>query len=407
MSSKQLETQSLKVKVLLVLLIFTPLIYSMDNDPYRAYKVITIGVLFLLIATPNLLRKSLWISNGLFYIIPLTLFIAVQPIFVQGALIGYNLNYIVVLLSCFIPSLYLSSLNFDRIPNLDTFIQKLLEILFVVAVVSLVISIFTGYGEFYLGDGVLQRRAFAWLGDSFSPVMVFFLYYYSFMRMKSRAIISAICLLFVMQAKMAMGVAILGYLTYKWIFGSNLVRISIAAIIAVLIFSAEIIYGEITSGIHNYDFTFNNRLLSYQAALEFFKSSPLFGVGANQTFKLLTTGFDPSILKSYESNMAFYEFYQIHNSYLRILAELGFVGFIFLLAFVVAIVRRSFFILKSVRVLKSSENRSLTMACCLWLISFVLFYQTTGWFEPGHPQLAWLVCFLTLRNLTFRKNYYK
>jgi hypothetical protein len=40
----------------------------------------------------------------------------------------------------------------------------------------------------------------------------------------------------------------------------------------------------------------------------------------------------------------------------------------------------------------------------LWVISFLLFYQTTGWFEAGHPQLSWLLLFSTLSRVFSRRS---
>ena len=80
------------------------------------------------------------------------------------------------------------------------------------------------------------------------------------------------------------------------------------------------------------------------------------------------------------------------------LAELGLIGFLLFAGFCVTIIRQSFTVLASAHASPRGDSRALLMACALWLISFVLFYQTTGWFEPGHPQLAWLMCFLTLMN---------
>lgn len=396
--SHQTKSRFITTKILLLLLIFTPLIYSVDGDQYRAYEIVIVGLLFLMIAPPNLLRVSLWIHTGIIYILALVLIIAIQPIFVEGAKFLYNINYIVALISSFIPSLYLSSFHSDRSSGDDSVIQKSLGVLFVITVTSLAISFAAGIGEVYTSEGVLSRRAFAWLGDSFSPVMVFFLYYYIFMRSMIRVIIAMTCLLIIMQAKMALGMAIIGYLIYQLIFGRKRIRLVAASIITLGLLASPILLRAISPYFHNLEYSFNNRLLSYESALVYFQSSPLFGVGANQTFTLLSNGFDLTDLGRYTNDLAYYEFFQIHNSFLRILAELGIVGFIIFLIFCLAIIRRSYFVLKIAYVLPLSETRSLLMACALWLISFVLFYQTTGWFEAGHPQLSWIICFLTIMN---------
>jgi hypothetical protein len=48
-------------------------------------------------------------------------------------------------------------------------------------------------------------------------------------------------------------------------------------------------------------------------------------------------------------------------------------------------------------------QRAIVQASSLWVIAFVLFYQTTGWFEAGHPQLSWLLLFSTVSSMFSRR----
>jgi O-antigen ligase len=281
------------------------------------------------------------------------------------------------------------------------FIHRSLELLFKVCVVSLSVSAIFGLGEVYTQGGELQQRAFSWLGDSFSPVMIFFLYYYTFRKKKIEFLLSLACIVVIMQAKMAIIMAVLGYFFYLFLFSQPVKRLFLTAALAIILLTLPMLFEIAVNNIHNFEYSLNNRLFSFNASLHFFWSSPLFGVGINQTFKLLTNDFDVTSLELYVSDIKYYEILQIHNSFLRILSELGVFGFLFFAAFCIVIVRRSYFILISVQLLPLDNTRALLMACSLWLISFVLFYQTTGWFEPGHPQLAWLICFLTLMNFAY------
>jgi O-antigen ligase len=402
MDQAHTASQSSVVKFLLTLLILTPLIYSNDGDNYRAYKVVIVGMLFLLIATPKLHRLALWVRSGTAYVLAIALLIAIQPAFVDGAEILYNLNFLVALLSCFLPTLYLSNCQPARARAGIAFVHKPLGFLFGISVISLLVSAFTGVGEVYTQDGELQIRAFAWLGDSFSPVMVFFLYYYAFGRKAIGVLLAAGCIVTVMQAKMAILMAVLGYLVYLLLFGRWKTRLFLTAVIALSVLVLPAMFEMVVGIIPNFEHSLNNRLLSFDAGWTYFWSSPWFGVGANQTFTLLSKNFDVTTLFRFDKDLPYYEFFQIQNSFLRILAELGLIGFLLFIAFCAVIVRRSYAVLVSAHALPPGNSRTLSMACALWLISFVLFYQTTGWFEPGHPQLMWLICFLTLMNFYIR-----
>lgn len=386
------------VRLLLALLIFSPLVYSEDGDPYREYEVVIVGMLFLLIAIPNMYRLRPRVRSCMAYVLAIACWILLQPVFVESASLIYNLKFIVVFLACFLPSLYLSNCNPLRAPAGVAFVSKGLWFLFALSVASLVVSSVTGLGEVYSDRDSFQQRAFSWLGDSFSPVMAFFLYYFAFRRNALGVLLSATCLVFVMQAKMATGMATFGYLIYLFTFGKRTTRLFLFAALVLTVLFLPVVYELAAANIHNFEYSLNNRFLSIDAGLAFFQSSPWFGVGANQTFTLLSGGFDVTALDRFDSELLFYQFFQIHNSFIRIMAELGLIGFLLFAAFCMAIIRQSHAVLTSAHAMPRGDSRALLMACALWLISFVLFYQTTGWFEPGHPQLSWLICFLTLMN---------
>lgn len=396
-----------RTKLQLALLIFSPLVYSVDGDPYRAIEVVIVGMLSLLIAIPNMYRLTPSVRSGMAYVLAIAFLIAVQPAFVERASFIYNLQFIVVLLACFLPSLYLSNCNPIRAAGGIVFVYKALRGLFGVSLVSLIVSSVAVVGEVYTEGGAFQQRAFSWLGDSFSPVMVFFFYYHLFRRNAIGVLLSAACIVIIMQAKMAIGMATLGYLIYLFMFGKRTFRLFLAAVVALGVLFLPVIFKLAAANIHGFEYTLNTRLFSFDAGWAFFQSSPWFGVGANQTFSLLSEGFDVTAFDRFDSDLPFYEFFQIHNSLIRMLAELGLVGFLLFAAFCMAIIRQSQAILASAHASPRSDSRALLMACALWLISFVLFYQTTGWFEPGHPQLSWLITIFTLMKFTSRSIIYQ
>jgi len=383
----------ISTRLLLLLLIFSPLIYSIDGDPYREYELIGVALTFLIIAIPKITGQKFLFKSGLNFMLAIVLLIGVQPFFLEAVRLNDSLKFIIVLLASFLPMLYFSKPNPHRAEVNIFFIVNSLKALFAISVISLFISYFFGLGEVYI-EG--SKRAFAWMGDSFSPVIIFFLYYYYFKKSALGIFLSIACILFIMQAKMAIIMAVFGLLFFTYLFGNRSKKLLVGIFIAFGILTLPFLLDLASKNIHNFDYSFNNRLLSFASAWDFFISSPWLGVGANKTLALLIDGFDVSGLSNFDSGKPFYEFVQIHNSFLRVLAELGLLGCLFFLAFCLKILQQSLNVLKLAQNMPHNEMRTIMMACSLWIISFVLTYQTTGWFEPGHPQLSWLICIFTL-----------
>jgi len=392
---------------MLSFLIFSPLVFSVDGDPYRAYEVVSIGLLFTLIKMSEMEKMALFCKSGIPYIIGITGLIIIQPALLKTAEFFFNVKIATTFIACFVPVLFFSNCDAKATTNQVKFIAKALNLVFTIVLVSLALSYTTSIGETH-GEG-LFRRAFAWLGDSFSPVMAFFFYYFAFQNKLIKAAIAALCVIFIMQAKMCAAMMALGYLTYLLIISGFMSRlqklflyigIGCCVSIGVILFTSQQDYFKDAS--NSSTLSWNTRLLSCEAGLAFFRLSPWLGVGANQTFTLLDKEFDIKELDSFEKEALFFEVHQVHNSFIRVLAELGIVGFLLFVGFCIAIISESYAVLVETYPLPRSDLRALLMACGLWLISFVLFYQTVGWFEPGHPQLAWLVCFLTLMNFCIK-----
>lgn len=392
---------------MLGLLIFSPLFLSVDGDPYRAYEVASIGLLFMLIKIFKMGNVKLCFKFGIPYIIGIAVLTIIQPALLESAGLFFNIKIATTLIACFVPLQALSNCDVKETANEVKFITSALNFVFIIAIVSLVFSYTTGIGEVH--DEGLNRRAFAWLGDAFSPVMAFFFYYFTFRNKLISAAIVALCIIFIMKAKMCILMVALGFLAHLLIIFKSLstsrrlvcfIAIGCSVSIGVILFITA--QDFLTKDVNSMSLSRNNRLLSLEAGLAFFRSSPWLGVGANQTFTLLNSGFDIEALDSYDKSTSFFEINQVHNSFIRVLAELGIGGFLLFVGFCIAIISESYAVLVKTYPLPQSDLRALLMACGLWLISFVLFYQTVGWFEPGHPQLAWLVCFLTLMNFSIK-----
>jgi O-antigen ligase len=385
-------------RLLLVLLVVSPLLYADDTSTVRTLQVGLVGLLFLGLAMPPLFSVALWGRSGVAWMLALALLILQQPALVAGAGVLFNLKWLVFFLLCFVPVLCLADRRTVDVQRDSAFVRRWLNRVFLLCAGSLIVSAFTGAGEVFLEAGPLQRRAFAWLGDSFPPVMVFFFFFYLFARRPFSTLLAALCIVLVMQAKMAVGMAVLGLLGYLVLTSRSAGKALFLGAIGAGVLLLPALPDILSANLHNFDYSVNNRLLSFNAGLEFFLSSPWFGVGANQTFTYLSAAATSTGAALEDAGIPYYEFNLIHNSLLRVLAEMGLTGGLVFLALCWAIVRRSAIQLRAAHATPHGERRALVMACALWLLSFVVFHQTTGWFVPGDPQLSWLVTFLALMN---------
>lgn len=385
-------------KPLLALLIFSPLVYSMDGDPYRAFEVVFVALVFLAVGSPGALALRHWVGSGVGWVLPVLLLILVQPLLVPGLSSFFNLKFALALAACAVPALCIGAAALEPRANEVAFVARSLRRLLAITTVSLLFSAVTGLGEVYAEGGRLQQRTFSWLGDGFAPVMVFLFYYHVLAKRLVGAMLAVACVALLMQAKMAIGMAVFGWLVYVAITGGYLARTLLIGALAAGAVAAPALLTFLSTNLHNFDHSANNRLLSFYAGFGFFLSSPWLGIGVNQSFARLSgSGFEGAE-DLIASGIPFYDFYQIHNAFLRTLAEMGIVGSCLLLALCATIVARSYRCVRTMHAEPPGERRSITLACALWLISFILFHQTTGWFEPGNPQLTWMFALLALMN---------
>ncbi len=375
----------------MTLALIAPLLYANDGDPYRAYEVALIGMLLLLIAVTCNDSFTFRRAPGNTWIALIVLYVAVQPLFGAGDAV-FNVKYALALLMAFAPLFALQALG-PYGPQGRRYCDRVLRMIFWLMATSIVVSYATGAGEVFEGASLLQRRAFGWLGDSIGPAFVFFAFYFMFARRRIGLAAALLCLL-LMQAKMSILMLLLGLLVLfllrqrrnKLVVGSGL---AFALLVA---YSSPLWFGWLAKvAINNLDYSINNRLLSFAAGLLYFQRSPVFGVGVDQTTALLFNEFDLRSLASFSEGTVYYEVLQIQNTFIRTAAELGIVGLILLVGLCVAILREAFRVLMLETALPYRAIAPLAAASALWLVTFIVFHQTTGWFQTGHPQLAWLV----------------
>ena len=289
---------------------------------------------------------------------------------------------------------------------------------------QLLSSYLFNFGETYIySDG--STRAFGFLSDSISPVIAFFVIKNLLEHRHYRFVIAFFCLM-ITGGKMAIIMAIIMffYMLYvckgrkfsvkKYLFlgfvGYLILQIlsislsegyenksSPSSSIAVKIFDAGYLQKKLSHLYGDYINAGGNRLFSIIAAIEIFQQNPVVGIGVNKSMGFISSlddGF-PFIEDFSISNadQIWAGVKQIHNPTFRIMAEMGGIGLFLFWLVCIGILMIPFAYIRRIRKEKNKPINACVLASALWVIVFVLFHQTTGWFEPGHPQLIWLfVC---------------
>ncbi|WP_163848991.1 O-antigen ligase family protein [Pseudooceanicola aestuarii] len=370
------------------LFFLSPLIYSMDNDPWRAWEVLILGGLF-----------SIWFLHRRVGPVPrgeitlactYALLLLVQQIAIPGGTFSFGLKFLVATLAAFLPFWVLRATHWN-ISELMAPLARGVEVLAILATLSIMVSFALGIGEYSQG-GFLGRRAFAWLGDSFTPVLVFPICYFLLQR---RGLAAAFCLLALLMTGGKAGLVMLLAASALLILigtGSPILRLGLGAALLILLLLPRDVQ-EAFQNIRNFQFSLNNRLFSLQIGLEYARESPFWGIGINRG--LGSVGPDVDVLARSLGVTQFFPVNQIHNAYVRTLAETGIPGLMLLLSLVAIWLRNACRGIAAARRLAPCPERSFLLASSVWVICFVLVYQTTGWFLHGHPQLCWLLIFTT------------
>jgi O-antigen ligase len=388
------------IKVFFLLLFFSPLLYAFDNDDLREEKILAVAAAATLFLCIYAVWRRLFISN-IKEIIVIFLFaslVIVQQFFIDNGTAAFGIKYAVVLLATFIPYWVADTLRLG--PEIKKTATFAIGLLFLVTVITISVSYVFGLGEVYVEGNAV--RAFGWLGDSFTPVIVFLAIYYYF---QSKYLFAAVAFGMLLmtggKAAMFMLIATPGVLIFSKASTKVKATVAVGCLISLLVLfraAAPIVEKLIESPALQY--SFNTRLLSVYNGLNYFVGAPATGVGINQSMKFVDV--DSASLANDLKVDSYYEVYQIHNAVIRTAAETGVVGLALLLMFFYLLLSSAYRRLRGAEYLTDPSGRAIVQASSLWVISFVLFYQTTGWFEAGHPQLSWLLLFSTLSSVFFR-----
>jgi hypothetical protein len=386
------------------LLILLTLLDSFNFLEWREEEVLAVAAVAALFFV-MLMKKSLLISN-LREIVIVVLFsslVIAQQYFVTDGSFVFGIKYALVLLATFIPYWIARTLGGNRTPGLERTVVNAIGLVFLVTTITVFASYFFGEGEVYIQPSGFTR-AFGWLGDSFPPVIVFFVFYYFFRKKYLIAGLSMMVLLMTV-AKSAFLMLFLSPLVF--VFGAARLRTKIALagfylalLLSLMMFTAPIF--EKMSDLFQADYSYNTRLLSIYSGLDYFFRAPLTGIGINQS--LVSIEADAREYADRLGVKVYFDVHQIDNSIIKTAAETGVLGLALLLLLFYVLLSSAFRTLQAGRQIANARARAIVLASSLWVIGFILFYQTTGWFEAGHPQLCWLLLFATLADVFCRRH---
>ena len=375
-----------------------PLPYSIDNDPYRAWEVFFWGGFTLLIALSRSAHLS--VKPEFVAILSYSTVLILQQFFIPDGQLWFGAQYALVFAMAFFPSLVLGWLPWS-INDFNRHWDGAIKGLSLIITINILGSRLFEFGEHYK-NGPSVARSFGFLGDSITPVILFPLIYF-FLERKYLWSILMIAVLLLTGGKMA---ALLLFIAP--IFLASLKMRPIIRFI--LIWCTPIIALAMESSLNNfllsyfadqnYAYSYNTRMLSIILGLEYFYNSPIWGVGINQSMGTIIT--DAEILAHYQYITEYWPVYQIHNAFVRALAETGMLGFGVLVGLCLLLIGRMFRALRVALDQPPSRCRSMVLAGGIWTVLFIVGYQSTGWFEHGHPQFAWLLIIAALTSVGAR-----
>lgn len=381
----------------------SPLVYSQDGDSRRAYSVVLIALVFTcLLLRPRI--KYITKFEPSIVLIYSTMLIIQQMIIAEGD-IYFGLKFFVATVAAFFPFWVLRSTHW-YVFDVVTPLRRSIDILFLIVVLQISSSFFFGVGERYAG-GFVGFRAFGFLGDSFTPVITFLAMYFWLDRKWIYTTLALACLLMT-GGKMGIFMAAAMFAIYFSLFARSAVKplfriVGMFTLVATLVNPYWLL--DIFANIKNFEFALNNRLFSLQVGWTYFQENPIIGIGINEGLNRVRE--DTDVLADSLGIDNYFAVGQVHNAYLRTLSETGLIGACLLLMLVFQWIKGAVRALRVSCGLPRSPERAFLAASGIWVICFTLVYQTTGWFENGHPQLAWLLMFSTFNSIILERTLVK
>lgn len=386
------------------LLVLSNLLLSLTALEWREEIVVAVAAVALLFAIAEM-QRNLVISN-ISEIVVVVLFATLaiaQQYFLDGGALEFGIKWSLTFLATFVPYWIARSLGRMRVPGLERTVTSAIGLLFIITTTTIVTSYLFDKGEVHVQPSGVTR-AFGWLGDSFSPVLVFFIIYYLFRKQYVIAVFGMVVLLMTF-AKTALLMLILSPVVFVFAAAPMRAKVALSSLYFVVLFGVIAFAGPIfeqMSNLFQLDYSYYTRLLSIYSGLDYFFSAPLTGIGINQSLLFID-----SDAREHAKSMgigSYFDVLHIDNSIVRVAAETGLVGLVLLFVFLYRMLHAAFRALRAGGEIVDPCERAIVLASSLWVMGFILFYQTTGWFEAAHPQLGWLLLFSMLADVFYRRS---
>ena len=381
----------LSPKTYLLLFSISPVLYIFEGS-IRIYLSLFIALTFLL----SFPKFKIFISDRFSF---WTLFYCLLFL-LQYQIIG-NESFTIALSSAL--GLYLMFIPFQIIIKNFNYKPKIIKkiwdkfILFFIVITSTSILSARFFGVGTIFESVEKgNRYFGFMPDSASPIIVFLLLYLIVNKKWIKALI-LFSLFILLQAKAAIMLfvaCIISYLLFP-VFRKNKIRTVIIFIL--LLISTDLFiknYTTITENFHNYEYSYNNRVLMITSAWDLFSSNYITGMSSGQIEKEL-----PTVMYQKSADNYYYNSRRIYNPILHAAASLGFLGLISFLFIYFDIIKKAISSIKSSNSSLDIWHERQIFIISIFLLNYIVFYQGVNWFYHGEIQYAFLLVligFLTL-----------
>jgi O-antigen ligase len=380
-------------RLLLILLIVSPLIYSGPGNLrlIGALMIAFFCVIFLF--TGHIRIRISELLFVLLYVITLML----QPVFVPGVWNRLVIGHSIFMIAMFVPAWAIYSYTY-RFRDLEQAFAQSMNLLYSITVISIYISFFFNIGDIVFASAY-KYRAFAWLGDRYTPVISLLIIYFSLQKSLYKVVflLGALIMTGGKSATFLLLVSPLLYFLFAPISLSRkiLITISFAMVGFVAYAYWDVLFASFFPGA---DLALTSRLLANKVGLIYFSENPWFGIGIDQSI-YRTAGIMESFIES--SGSTAYTMPRIHNAFLRTSAETGIFGLSALVGLCLIWTRRHLRIIIHAHHWPQSVKKNLVIAVSVWCIGFIWFYQTVDWFMGGENQLAFLLMFSSVSEAIF------
>lgn len=382
-------------KLGIVLLILSPLVYS-GPGYIRLYAALAIAtascVLFVLhgmrLRAPEIVFVAMYATT-----------LILQSLVIPDVWFTLAAGHGLFMVAMFVPSwaIFSSRHHLKRFEDAAVWALNLLS---AITIVSIYVSFFFGVGTIVdAGAGV--QRAFAWLGDRYTPVIVLLIIFFT-LQERWLHVLALVGALLMTGGKSGVLLLFLTPLTYAFVTPMPLRR-KMVVIVLLILFVVSIYAGRdlvLTKLFPGADWALSSRMLANQVGILYFLDSPWLGVGIDRS--IYESVFIAESIIDF-ARLDAYTMPRIHNAFVRTAAELGIPGLAALLGLCGLWIWRCSRILVRAYLWRPSAARNLCIAGALWSMSFVMFYQTVDWFMGGENQLAWLLMILAITETVFRR----